>query len=217
VPRQGLDRVEPGRPAGGHQGKNETGDPYYEEMAEEYGIADDGQSTGAAFFDYDNDGDLDLYILINTLNERMNISIAERITNGKAMNNDKLYRNNGDGTFTNVTVPAGIQYEGFGLGLAMGDVNKDGYTDVYVSNDFITNDLLYVNQKDGTFKNEIRKYISYQTRSSMGNDMADVNNDGYPDMFTMDMLPGYIMKRYWEGVAAMRHSGGHPTGTVSLI
>ena len=177
------------------QGKNENGDPCYEEMADEYGIADDGQSTGAAFFDYDNDGDLDLYILINTLNERMNISIAERITNGKAMNNDKLYRNNGDGTFTNVTVPAGIQYEGFGLGLAMGDVNKDGYTDVYVSNDFITNDLLYVNQKDGTFKNEIRKYFSYQTRSSMGNDMADVNNDGYPDMFTMDMLPEYYYKQ----------------------
>jgi hypothetical protein len=177
------------------QGTRENGDPYYKEMAEEYGIADDGQATGAAFFDYDNDGDLDLYILINTINQRMNTTISERLTNGMAVNNDKLFRNNGDGTFTNVTIPAGIVFEGFGLGLAMGDVNKDGYTDIYVSNDFITNDLLYINQRDGTFRNEIRKYLSYQTRSSMGDDMADVNNDGNPDMFTLDMLPEYYYKK----------------------
>ena len=77
----------------------------------------------------------------------------------------------------------------------MGDVNKDGYPDIYVSNDFISNDLFYINQGDGTFRNEIRKYISYQTRSSMGNDMADVNNDGNPDMFTLDMLPEYYSKK----------------------
>jgi hypothetical protein len=177
------------------QGTDENGDPYYKEMAEEYGIADDGQSTNAAFFDYDNDGDLDLYILLNTINQRMNTSISERIINGKAINNDRLYRNDGNGRFTDVTIPAGILYEGFGLGLAMGDVNKDGYTDIYVSNDFITNDLLYINQGDGTFKNEIAKYLSYQTRSSMGNDMADVNNDGYPDIFTLDMLPDYYYKK----------------------
>jgi hypothetical protein len=178
-----------------YQGMNDRGDPYYKEMAEEYGIADDGQSTGAAFFDYDNDGDLDLYILLNTINQRMNSHISERLITGKAMNNDRLYRNNGDGTFTNVTITSGILYEGFGLGLAMGDINKDGYTDIYVSNDFITNDVLYINQKDGTFKNEIRKYISYQTRSSMGNDMADINNDGNPDMFTLDMLPEHYYKK----------------------
>jgi hypothetical protein len=178
------------------QGAMENGDPYYVEMAEQYGIAEEGQSTDAAFFDYDNDGDLDLYVLNNTINQRMNTSISERITNGKAINNDRLYRNNGDGTFTNVTISAGIVYEGFGLGVAMGDVNKDGYTDIYISNDFITNDLFFVNQKDGTFKNEIRRYFSYQTRSSMGDDMADVNNDGNPDMFTLDMQPvNYYKKR----------------------
>lgn len=177
------------------QGTNENGDPWYLEMAEDYGIAEEGQSTDATFFDYDNDGDLDLYVLNNTINQRMNTEIAQRIITGKAINNDRLYRNNGAGTFTDVTIPAGILYEGFGLGLALGDVNKDGYTDIYVSNDFITNDLLYINQKDGTFRNEIRKYISYQTRSSMGNDMADVNNDGNPDMFTLDMLPEYYYKQ----------------------
>ncbi len=79
----------------------------------------------------------------------------EKITDGSAISNDKLYRNNGDGTFSDVTIDAGIVYEGFGLGLAMGDVNRDGYPDVYVSNDYISNDLLYINQGDGTFKNEI--------------------------------------------------------------
>ncbi|MFH0841577.1 MAG: VCBS repeat-containing protein [Bacteroidota bacterium] len=177
------------------QGLNENGDPWYIEMAEKYGVDDEGQSTDAAFFDYDNDGDIDLYVLNNTINQRMNASIAERITTGKAINNDRMYRNNSDGTFTDVTIPAGIIFEGFGLGVAMGDVNKDGWTDIYVSNDFITNDLLYINQKDGTFRNEIRKYISYQTRSSMGNDMADINNDGNPDMFTLDMLPEYYFKK----------------------
>jgi len=177
------------------QGTRDNGDPWYIEMAEDYGIDEEGQSTDATFFDYDNDGDLDLYVLNNTINQRMNTEIAERIITGKAINNDRLYRNNGNGTFTNVTIPSGIIYEGFGLGLALGDINKDGYTDIYISNDFITNDLLYINQKDGTFKNEIRKYISYQTRSSMGNDMADVNNDGYPDMFTLDMLPENYYKQ----------------------
>jgi hypothetical protein len=169
--------------------------PVFTEMAENYGIAYDGQSVNAAFFDYDRDGDLDLYILNNTVNSRMNTAYREKITDGSAINNDRLFRNNGDNTFTDVTVEAGIVYEGFGLGLAFGDVNKDGYPDIYVSNDFISNDLLYINQRNGTFRNEISKYISYQSKSSMGNDMADVNNDGNPDMFTLDMLPEYYYKK----------------------
>ena len=94
-----------------------------------------------------------------------------------------------------MTREAGIVYEGYGLGVAMGDVNKDGYPDIYVSNDYNSNDLLYINQRDGTFRNEIGKYMSYQTRSSMGNDMADINNDGNPDMLTLDMLPESYAKR----------------------
>jgi enediyne biosynthesis protein E4 len=169
--------------------------PLFTEMAEAYGIAYDGQSVNAAFFDYDRDGDLDLYVLNNTVNSRMNTAYREKITDGSAINNDKLFRNNGNNTFTDVTVEAGIVYEGFGLGIAIGDVNKDGFPDLYISNDFISNDLLYINQRNGNFKNEIRKYMSYQTKSSMGDDMADINNDGNPDMFTLDMLPEYYYKK----------------------
>ena len=178
-----------------NDGVNGPQGPMFTEMAEKYGIDNSDQSVSAAFLDYDLDGDLDLYILNNTLTKRMNTNYRVKISDGSAGNNDKLYRNNGDGTFTNVTVEAGIVYEGFGLGLAVGDVNKDGYPDIYISNDYISNDLLYINQGDGTFRNEISKYMSYQTKSSMGDDMADVNNDGNPDMFTLDMLPEEYYKR----------------------
>jgi hypothetical protein len=176
-------------------GIRDNNEPFFNEMAESYGIAHKGQSVNAAFFDYDCDGDLDLYIMNNTVNSRMNTAYRKKMTDGSAINNDRLFRNNGDNTFTDVTIQAGIVYEGFGLGLALGDVNKDGYPDIYISNDFISNDLLYINQRNGTFRNEISKYMSYQTKSSMGDDMADVNNDGYPDMFTLDMLPEHYFKK----------------------
>ncbi|MFN8258343.1 MAG: VCBS repeat-containing protein [Bacteroidales bacterium] len=170
--------------------------PTFNEMASKYGIDNQDQSVNAAFFDYDLDGDLDLYVLNNTVTQRMNTSYRTKITDGTATNNDKLYRNNGNNTFTDVTKEAGIVFEGFGLGLAIADFNKDGYPDIYVSNDYISNDLLYINQKNGTFKNEIRKYLSYQTKSSMGDDVADVNNDGFPDIMTLDMMPEeYSRKR----------------------
>jgi enediyne biosynthesis protein E4 len=171
-------------------------DPTFTEMAEKYGIADTTNTTNAAFFDYDLDGYLDLYVLNNTVTSRMVTNYRGKTVDGSAINNDKLYHNNGNGTFSEVTKQAGIVIEGYGLGLAIGDVNKDGYPDIYVSNDFMSNDLLYINQRDGTFKNEIAKYLSYQSKSSMGNDMADVNNDGNPDIMTLDMMPeNYYKKR----------------------
>jgi len=112
-------------------------DPTFTEMAEKYGIADEGQSVSAAFFDYDRDGYLDLYVLNNTLNRRMDALYRPKVNDGSSPNNDRLYHNNGNGTFTDVTITAGIVYEGFGLGLAVGDVNKDGYPDIYISNDFV--------------------------------------------------------------------------------
>ncbi len=178
-----------------NQGLQEDGQLLFKDMAEVYGIADDSYTVHAAFFDYDRDGDLDLYLLNNFVNDRLSASYRAKVNDGTAASNDDLYRNNGDGTFTNVTLQAGIIYEGFGLGLAMGDVNKDGYPDMYISNDYVSNDLLYINQGDGTFKNEIADYMSYQTKSSMGSDMADINNDGNPDMFTLDMMPEYYHKK----------------------
>jgi hypothetical protein len=178
-----------------NQGLQDNGRLLFKDMAENYGIADDSYTVHAAFFDYDLDGDLDLYLLNNWVNDRLSSTYRKKINDGSAESNDHLYRNNGDGTFTNVTVEAGIVYEGFGLGLAIGDVNKDGYPDLYISNDYISNDLLYINQGDGTFKNEIARYLSYQTKSSMGNDMADINNDGNLDIFSLDMMPEYYYKK----------------------
>lgn len=111
------------------------------------------------------------------------------------MNTDRLYRNNGNNTFTNVSREAGILYEGYGLGLAISDINLDGWPDIYVSNDYIANDLLYINNGDGTFSNKIDEYIKHQSQFSMGNDVADINNDSYPDIVTLDMLPDKNLRR----------------------
>lgn len=172
-----------------HQGMQEDGLPLFAEQAEAYGVADTGYSVHSAFLDYDLDGDLDLYVLNNVLAIQVPTSYRPKLTDGSSVNNDQFYRNNGDGTFTNVTKEAGVTIEGYGLGLAVGDVNKDGYPDLYVSNDYISNDLLYLNQQDGTFRNAADEYLSYTSKFSMGNDISDVNNDGNPDVITLDMLP----------------------------
>jgi enediyne biosynthesis protein E4 len=170
-------------------------DPTFTEMAEKYGIDNEDQSVSAAFFDYNLDGFPDLYILNNVVNSEMISKYRPKITDGSALNNDRLYHNNGNGTFTDVTKQAGIVYEGFGMGLAISDVNKDGFPDIYVSNDLISNDLLYINQGNGTFRNEIGKYLSYQSRTSKGNDISDINNDGNPDIFTLDVFPESYHKK----------------------
>jgi enediyne biosynthesis protein E4 len=172
-----------------NNGINQKGELTFTETAKEFGIDDDGYSVHAAFLDYDLDGDLDLYVLNNIVNKAVPTNYRPKIADGSSVNNDRFYRNEGNGTFTDVTKEAGILYEGYGLGIAVGDVNKDGYPDLYISNDYISNDVLYINQKDGTFKNETKQYISYQSRFSMGNDMADVNNDGNLDIITVDMMP----------------------------
>ena len=170
-------------------------EPFFTEMAEKYGIDNKDHSVCAAFFDYDLDGYVDLYILNNVVNSKITSAYRPKITDGSALNNDRLYHNNGNGTFTDVTKEAGIVYEGFGMGLAVSDVNKDGYPDIYVSNDMISNDVLYINKGDGTFRNEIGEYISYQSRTSKGNDIADINNDGNPDIFTLDVMPEAYFKK----------------------
>ena len=171
-----------------NQGKDASGNITFKELAAQYGIADPGNSMGAAFLDYDLDGDLDLYVLNNEQVTAKPTNFRTKITDGSAVNNDAFYRNNGDGTFTNVTLEAGITYEGFGLGLAIGDVNNDGWPDIHVSNDYITNDILYINNQNGTFSNQTKDYLKHQSQFSMGSDLADFNNDGLPDLITIDML-----------------------------
>jgi enediyne biosynthesis protein E4 len=167
----------------------------FEEKAEEYGIADTSYSMNAIFFDYDNDGDLDLLIINNKLLERNDVSTYKRGKNSKESGRvDKLFRNDfdsirGHAYFTDVSDAAGIVYEGFSLGVNVCDINNDGWKDIYITNDFITNDLLYINNQDGTFSNKLSDYIKHTSFSAMGNDIADINNDGLPDIIALDMLP----------------------------
>ncbi|MUH36876.1 hypothetical protein D9O36_13565, partial [Zobellia amurskyensis] len=171
-----------------NQGINKNGEPIFKEMANEYGIADTGNSMNATFFDYDKDGLLDLYVLNNVDIHELPSNYREKITDGSALSNDRLYKNNGDNTFTDVTLEAGITIEGYGLGLAISDLNYDGWPDIYVSNDYLTNDILYTNNGDGTFSNNIDNKIKHQSKFSMGSDISDYNNDGFLDIITIDML-----------------------------
>ena len=172
-----------------NQGLDASGEPVFKELAAQYKIDYAGHSIMAAFFDSDRDGDLDLYILQNQKLTNVPTNYRPKIMDGSAANNDRLLRNEGNGTFTDITIEAGIVYEGFGLGLSISDVNMDGWPDIYVSNDYLSNDLLYINQKNGTYKNCISEFIGHQSQFSMGNDAADINNDGLPDIITLDMLP----------------------------
>lgn len=171
-----------------NQGLDENGVPVFKELAKEYGIADTGNSMNATFFDYDKDGLLDLYVLNNVDVHVLPSNYRKKITDGTALSNDRLYHNNGDNTFTDVTIEAGITIEGYGLGIAISDINNDGWSDIYVSNDYLTNDILYINNQDGTFNNNIDDLIKHQSKFSMGNDISDFNNDGYLDIITLDML-----------------------------
>ena len=171
-----------------NQGKDDSGNISFKEMAADYGIADAGNSMGAAFLDYDLDGDLDLYVLNNEQLTAKPTNFRPKVTDGSAVNNDSFYRNNGDGTFTDVTIEAGITFEGFGLGLAISDLNNDGWPDIHVSNDYITNDILYINNQNGTFSNKTKENLRHQSQFSMGSDISDFNNDAMPDLITIDML-----------------------------
>lgn len=175
-------------------GGPQEGQPTFQEMADSYGIADMGHGMQSAFFDYDLDGDLDLYVLNNDPNVPTNLYLP-RTLDGSSADNDQLYQNNGDGTFSNVTLEAGLRYEGQGLGLAIGDVNGDGYPDVYVSNDHLSSDLLFLNQQDGTFLESSSEYLSYTSRYSRGSDLVDLNQDGMLDLFTLDVLPQGLVQQ----------------------
>jgi enediyne biosynthesis protein E4 len=178
----------------------------FNECAVSAGLDDNGYSTQANFFDYDGDGDLDLYLVTSSMKIPNKNTIRMRKNDGSVANTDRLYRNDGIDpetkipVFHNVSREAGIVWDGFGLGSCVCDINRDGWPDIYVCNDYITNDLLYVNQKNGTFKELIKNYLRHISYSTMGMDIADFNNDGLTDIFTLDMQPeDYYRKRIMAG------------------
>jgi len=192
--------------AGNVKGDNRKNELYinnkdltFTESAEKYNLADDGFTTHATFFDYDKDGDLDVYILNNSFIPVSSLGYSnKRDLRSKDWNipdmlkggGDKLLKNN-SGKFVDVSEDAGIfgSLIGFGLGVSVGDVNNDSWPDLYISNDFYERDYLYINNKNGTFSEEIKNWTSHISLSSMGSDIGDINNDGFPEIFTTDMLP----------------------------
>ncbi|UTW63310.1 VCBS repeat-containing protein [bacterium SCSIO 12741] len=165
------------------------GDFTFSEEAESYGIADSGYTTQSAFFDFDLDGDLDLYVLNHKNTWKGDRKLSRNDLTNNLITADHLYRNDG-GKFTDVSKSAGLKNEifgGYGLGLAVGDLDGNGYPDVYVSNDYDSPDFMYMNQGDGTFKDEIKERTSHIALYSMGNDIADFNNDGLLDFIALDM------------------------------
>ena len=174
-----------------------AGIPTFVEKAKEYGLEDGGFSTHAAFFDYDRDGDLDMYLLNNSFTPMDRLGFANTRDVRDKLGGHKLFRNEGtapDGSakpFVDVSAEAGIYGSliGFGLGITIGDVNNDNWPDIYISNDFFERDYLYINQQNGTFKEDIKNQMGHISLASMGADIADLNNDGNLDIFVTDMLP----------------------------
>lgn len=166
-----------------------NGIPVFEEKALSYGLSDSSYSTMAAFLDYDKDGDPDMYLVNNWLEQFNRNNLRAKRINGEAESTDRLYRNNGDNTFTDVSREAGILVEGYGLGVSVCDINNDSWPDIYVANDFMSNDLFWINQGDGTFRNRIGEFLKHQTHNGMGVDINDFNNDQNPDIVVVDMLP----------------------------
>ncbi len=182
------------------QGIDKNGVPYYKDEAKEYGLDFSGFSTQAVFFDYDGDGDLDMYLLNHSIHQNGTYGVRSDLLNKEVTGSgDHIYRNDGNGHFTDVTKETGINSSilGYGLGITVADIDMDGYPDIYIGNDFHENDYMYINQRNGTFKDELNNKVMHTSRYTMGVDVADVTNDGFPEIISMDMLPydPYILKR----------------------
>jgi len=181
------------------KGIDKNGVPFYEDQAKQFGLDFSGFSTQAAFFDYDGDGDLDMYLLNHSIHQNGTFGLRNVMSKiVSPVSGDHLYRND-DRQFTDVTKQAGINSSilGYGLGISIADINLDGWPDVYIGNDFHEKDYLYINNHDGTFKEEDSTSFMHTSQYTMGVDVADINNDALPEIVTMDMLPSnpYILKR----------------------
>jgi hypothetical protein len=181
------------------QGIDKNGIPIYIDKAREYGLDFSGFSTQAAFLDYDSDGDMDMFLLTHSVHVNSNFRSRNEFTGTyDSLAGDRFCRNDG-AFFTDVTRETGINSTviGYGLGVTIADINVDGYPDIYVGNDFHENDYLYINQRNGTFKEDLTSCVMHTSRFSMGVDVADVNNDGLSEIISMDMQASdpYILKR----------------------
>ncbi len=177
-----------------NQGLDESGIPVFKDESAAYGVDDDSHSIVATFLDYDSDGDMDLYIAVNKMNNNKIQNVYRDRENPAPEQVDKLYENNwnekkGHPVFTDVSKEAGIIFSGNSLGVNVSDINQDGFTDIYVTNDYLTRDLMYINNGDGTFTNKSDDYFQHTSYSAMGNDVVDINNDGLLDFVVLDMLP----------------------------
>jgi ASPIC/UnbV protein/VCBS repeat protein len=178
-----------------NQGLDKDRLPFFKEQAAAYGLDDTTHTTMASFFDYDNDGDLDVYLVVNQILKNVNPSIfKEKIIDGSFPSTGRLYQNAMDSSkqhpvFTDVSKQAGITGEGYGHGATIADINRDGWKDIFISNDFIANDLLYINNHDGTFTDKAASYFKHTSANWMGQDIIDINNDGLSDIIELDMNP----------------------------
>lgn len=173
-----------------NEGNDEEGTPLFKDKAMDYGLDLVGFSTQAAFFDYDRDGDLDMYMLNHSIHENGTFGKSSLRQVAHPLSGDRLLKNE-NGRFIDATNTSGIYNSviGYGLGIVVSDVNLDGWPDIYVGNDFHENDYLYINQKDGTFKEMLEQCMKHTSRYTMGVDFADINNDAFPDLISADMLP----------------------------
>jgi ASPIC and UnbV/FG-GAP-like repeat len=178
-----------------NQGNDAEGIPHFKEMAAEYGLADTLYSTMAQFFDYDHDGDLDMYLTVNNVPNGYNTARFHPIaTDGSGISTGHLFRNDWDSAlghpvFHDVSKEAGITIEGFGHAATIADLNRDGWDDIYVTNDFIGDNILYINNHDGTFTDKAKTYFKHTSATAMGQDIEDINNDGLADVIELDMNP----------------------------
>lgn len=178
-----------------NEGADGKGIPHFKEMAAEYGLNDTTHSTMAAFFDYDNDGDLDMYLAVNEIIKGNNPAVFRpKITDGSFPSTGRLYQNNWNSSlkhpvYSDVSRQAGTTIEGYGHGVTIADFNKDGWKDIFVTNDFNSNDILYINNHDGTFTDKATTYFKHTSANGMGQDVIDINNDGLSDVVEVDMNP----------------------------
>ncbi len=178
-----------------NKGADKDGIPHFQDMASEYGLADTSYSTMASFFDYDNDGDLDMYLVVNEISDpRLPNVFHPKVRDSLYRASGRLYRNDWNDSlkhpfFTEVSKQAGINADGYGHNVVIADINNDGWKDIYVTNDYLPNDLLWINNHNGTFTERLSDFFKHSSINAMGSDIDDINNDGLMDVITLDMSP----------------------------